>query len=92
MLVHIRRGKGGKDRFVPLTSFTLAVLRRFWQVHQHPTFLFPNRKKTMKEVRLVTTSLNRGGVQKAMSEVVRDCGFKKTFQYTPYAIAMPRIY
>ncbi len=92
MVVHIRRGKGGKDRFVPMTSFTLGVLRRFWKVHQHEQFLFPNRKKTMEAVRLVKTVLNRGGVQKAIAEVARDCGFKKRFQYTPYVIAMPRIY
>jgi len=92
MRVHIRRGKGGKDRFVPITSFTLGVLRRFWKVHQHPQFLFPNRKKTMKDVRLVKTPLDRGGVQKAMLEVVRDCGFKKRLPYTHYAIAMPPIY
>lgn len=92
MQVHIRRGKGGKDRFVPMTAFTLGVLRRFWKVHQHPKFLFPNRKKTMKAVRLVTCALHRGGVQKAMVQVVRDCGLKKRFQSTPYATAMPHIY
>lgn len=92
MLVHIRRGKGGKDRFVSLTPFTLRLLRRFWWVHQHPRLLFPNRKKTMEAVRLVHKPLDRGGIQKAMLEVVRACGFKKRFLSTRYAIAMPRIY
>jgi len=92
MLVHIRRGKGGKDRLVPMTPFTLSVLRRFWKVHQHPRLLFPNRKKTMEAVRLVNKPLDRGGVQKAMLEVVRACGFKKRFPFIPYAIATPRIY
>lgn len=87
--VHIRNAKGGKDRFARLTPFILSVLRHFWQVHRHPTLLFPNRKKTMAEVRLVTTPLDRGGIQKAMKEVVADCGFKKKFHCTAYAIAMP---
>lgn len=86
--VHIRNAKGGKDRFARLTPFTLSVLRRFWQIHRHPMLLFPKRKKTMEEVRLVTTSLDRGGIQKAMKEVVADCGFKKKFLYTAYATAM----
>jgi len=31
--VHIRDAKGNKDRLVPLPAATLALLRRFWQVH-----------------------------------------------------------
>lgn len=91
MRVHIRNGKGGKDRFVPLAPHTLAILRRFWQVHQHPRFLFPNRSnKTLAEVRLATTPLNRGGIQKAMKEVVADCGIKKRFHSITYVTAMLR--
>ena len=86
--VHIRNAKGGKDRFARLTPFTLSVLRRFWQVHRHPTLLFPKRKKTMEEVRLVQTPLDRGSIQKAMKEVVADCGFKKRFHCTTYATVM----
>jgi len=85
--VHIRNAKGGKDRFARLTPFTLSVLRRFWQVHRHPTLLFPKRMKTMEEVRLATTTLDRGSIQKAMKEVVADCGFKKKYHCTAYATA-----
>jgi len=92
MLVHIRRGKGGKDRFVTITPYTLGLLRYFWKKHQHPTLLFPNRNKSMKVVRAATTPLNRGGIQKAILEVAHDCGLKKRFQSTHYAIAMPPIY
>jgi integrase len=87
MRVHIRNAKGGKDRFVPLTPSTLGVLRRFWQVHRHAHLVFPNRKKTLEAVRLVTKSLDRGGIQKAMSEVVRECGFKKRYRFTAYDTA-----
>ncbi|MEE9302973.1 MAG: site-specific integrase [Thiotrichaceae bacterium] len=89
MRVHIRNGKGGKDRFVPLTQDTLSVLRHFWQVHRHPTLLFPNRKKTLSAVARAKTPLDRGGIQKAMREVVADCGFKKRYHYTACATAMP---
>ena len=89
MQVHIRHGKGGKDRFVPITHDTLSVLRRFWQVHRHPRFLFPNRKKTLPEVACAQTPLSCGGIQKAMQQVVLDCGFKKKFHFTAYAIVMP---
>jgi integrase/recombinase XerD len=32
--VHIRDSKGNKDRLVPLPAATLALLRRFWQLHR----------------------------------------------------------
>ena len=37
MMVHVRHGKGGKDRFVPLPSSTLKSLREYWATHRHPT-------------------------------------------------------
>jgi len=92
MRVHIRNGKGGKDRFVPLTLTTLSVLRRFWQVHRHPTLLFPNRQKNLAEVRLQTKTLDRGSIQKAMRVVVDECGFKKRSHYTACATAMRHIH
>lgn len=91
MRVHIRNGKGGKDRFVPLTLSTLLILRRFWKVHRHATLLFPNRKRKRADVRLVTSPLDRGGIQKAMRVVVKDCRFKKRFHCIAYATVMPLI-
>ena len=40
-LVHIRRGKGHKDRMVPLPNLTYKALRELWTRHRHPYFLFP---------------------------------------------------
>lgn len=41
--LHIRSGKGNKDRCVPLPIQTLEQLRRFWRSHRHPVWLFPAR-------------------------------------------------
>lgn len=41
MLVHVRAGKGRKDRTVPRPEDTLKLLRRYWRTHRHPTLLFP---------------------------------------------------
>lgn len=75
--VHVRHGKGNKDRFVPLPVATLAVLRRFWALHRHPTLLFPNRKRGLRQAHRAESHLDRGGVQVAMATVVRELGFKK---------------
>ena len=79
MRVHIRNAKGNKDRLVPLPEKTLHVLREFWSVHRHPKFLFPNRKQGLKNVHLVTTPLDRGGIQAAMKAVVGQLDIKKNF-------------
>ena len=40
--VHIRRGKGHKNRLVPLPDLTLQALRALWVKHRHPNLIFPN--------------------------------------------------
>jgi site-specific recombinase XerD len=39
--LHVRCGKGGKDRFVPLAPAMVQQLRDWWRTHAHPTLLFP---------------------------------------------------
>jgi site-specific recombinase XerD len=41
MFVHIHKGKGAKDRFIPLPLATLHFLREFWQTHRNKMLLFP---------------------------------------------------
>src|SRR5262249_49724164 len=41
MMVHVHRGQGAKDRYVPLPSSTLQALREYWATHRHPSRLFP---------------------------------------------------
>jgi site-specific recombinase XerD len=39
--LHIRDGKGGKDRYVPVPEGMLQELRAFWRTHRNPTLIFP---------------------------------------------------
>ena len=41
MFVHIHRGKGNKDRYVPLPQRTLEILRAFYKRHRNPVWIFP---------------------------------------------------
>jgi len=75
--VHIRRGKGHKDRFVPLPDLTYHALRSLWQKHRNPCWLFPNAVGSMESVAQATTHMDRGGAQAAMKAVVTQCGIKK---------------
>jgi integrase/recombinase XerD len=40
-MVHVHRGKGAKDRYLPLPTSILQMLRAYWSTHRHPRFLFP---------------------------------------------------
>jgi len=40
--LHVRNGKGGKDRYVPLAPVMVDELRAWWKVHQNRTWLFPS--------------------------------------------------
>ena len=87
--VHIRNAKGNKDRLVPLPDHTLRTLRRFWSLHRHPRFLFPSRKRGLKNAHLTSVPLDRGGAQVAMTAVVRDMGLKKRFPATRSSTVTP---
>lgn len=55
--LHIRNGKGGKDRYVPIAAAMVDELRSWWRTHQNSRFLFPSpgrgwadRSETLSQV------------------------------------------
>lgn len=72
--LHVRAGKGRKDRFVVLPRLTLQCLRRHWRDHRHPVFLFPGRVPIDG---VASGVMDRGSTQKAFARVVADCGIGK---------------
>lgn len=43
MVIHVRQGKGRKDRYLMLSPRLLTVLRAYWQAVRPPDWLFPGR-------------------------------------------------
>ena len=41
MIIHVRRGKGHKDRLVALSPLLLVILREHWRERRPPDLLFP---------------------------------------------------
>ena len=56
--LHIRNGKGGKDRYVPLASAMLKELRGWWRTHRNPKLIFPSPPSN-RERRLVSQSMSQ---------------------------------
>lgn len=77
MLVHIRAGKGGKDRFVPLPKKTLYILRRYWLIHRNPVLIFPAPGRGGIHCPKNKEHMPISSVQIALSEVIKEVGIKK---------------
>jgi len=54
--LHVRCGKGGGDRFVPMSPRMVERLRQWWRQHQHPTWLFPGPGTGWRERGLTATA------------------------------------
>ena len=89
--IHVRRGKGHKDRIVPLPDLTYQALRALWCKHRNPCWLFPNAIGSPERIRNATTHMDRGGAQAAMKAVVTQCGIKKKSRSTPCVTLSPHI-
>jgi len=46
MVIHVRQGKGKRDRFVMLSPDLLPLLRRYWKLYQLKSWLFPGYRVT----------------------------------------------
>jgi len=83
MKVHIRQGKGKKDRFVTLPEASLLAMRRYWATHRHPRLLFP-AGKTSADRQAAALVMDRGGLQKSFKVIVKSCGIHKPI--TPHSL------
>jgi len=77
MMVHVHRGKGAKDRYLPLPHSTLKILREYWSTHRHPTLLFPAIGRNKKVVMANSRPMDATTVQGCMKRVVTKLEFKK---------------
>jgi site-specific recombinase XerD len=73
MLIHVRKSKGNKDRYVPLPQRTLQMLREYWATHRHPVWIFPARRATTS----ATGPMSKRGVQYAFEAALKESGIQK---------------
>ena len=77
MMLHIHRGKGAKDRFVPLPATLLSLLRKHWRTHRHPSLIFPALGRGGNAAAGATTPMAISSVQGAMRDAIQRAGIHK---------------
>jgi len=77
MMIHVHRGKGAKDRYVPLPNSTLTILRNHWRNHGNPKLIFPAIGRNGKNGRATTTPMAKSSVQGAFRRAKKQAGIHK---------------
>jgi site-specific recombinase XerD len=77
MMVHVHRGKGAKDRFVPLPHETLNLLRQYWMTHKNPVLIFPALGRNGKGGSTANAPMAKASVQGAFRSAKFAAGIKK---------------
>jgi site-specific recombinase XerD len=72
MVLRIRKGKGGKDRDVPLPHSTLQLLRQYWTTHRNPRLLFPALGRGCRQGRTAAHPMGQGSVQAALQRILKE--------------------
>ena len=73
MLLHIRQGKGHKDRYAPLSPVALELLREWWRQTRPAGLLFPGAKDPRRSIhpstiqRALKRTAGRAGITKRVS-------------------------
>ena len=75
--VHVHRGKGAKDRDVPLPAETLALLRSYWKTHRNKPWLFPATGRDQQQGPTATSPMSRASVQGAFRKAKHRAGITK---------------
>ena len=71
-MLHVRLGKGGKDRYVPLPEATLKMLRQHWQTHRNRVWMFPAIQSDQP-----TGPMCESSVQRAFQAALHKSGVNK---------------
>jgi integrase/recombinase XerD len=73
MVIHVRQGKGGRDRDVLLSPKLLETLREYWRWMKPRTFLFPGMENNWRADVPITDKI----AWKAVAEAAQRAGITK---------------
>lgn len=76
-IIHVHRGKGCKDRYVPLPDSTLLLLRRYWKTHRNSKLIFPALGRGLNTGPTATTPMAIESVQGAFRDAKNKADINK---------------
>lgn len=77
MMLHLRCGKGSKDRYVPLPLRTLELLRQHWLTHRNPALIFPSPGSGRSDLSKSTLPIPPSTIQKAFKAALSESRIHK---------------
>ncbi len=77
LMIHVRHGKGAKDRYVPLPQRTLQLLRQYWVTHRNPVLLFPAEGREHIDLAQATEPMSKSSVQDAFHAALKESRLNK---------------
>ena len=77
-MLHIRDGKGNKDRYVPLPVPALQLLRRHWCTHRNPVWLFPSPWGVKQQLKMAKHPITSRTAQRSFEHALLASGIQKT--------------
>jgi site-specific recombinase XerD len=70
MMVHVHRGKGAKDRMIPLPEPALWLLREYYKSHRNPRWIFPTEGKNHSLAKTSDEPMSQSSVQGVIKAVL----------------------
>jgi site-specific recombinase XerD len=77
MKIHVHRGKGAKDRYVPLPDETCHLLCKYWVTHKNPVLIFPALGRGHNQASTSKNPMAIDSVQGAFRKARHEAGIKK---------------
>lgn len=76
-LIHVRHGKGAKDRYVPLPEKTLLVLRNYYRTHRNSKWVFPGLGRGSRDGAIAEHPVSQTTVHGALRRTLKKLGIRK---------------
>ena len=77
MVIHIKDGKGRRDRIVPLPGKTLLLLRQYYRTHRNKKYIFPAPGRGEADEATSKRPLPDSSVQTVLKRVLRGLNIRK---------------